>query len=129
MAKKVLIIDDEKDMRVYLEALFRKAGYDTETAADGDQGLWLAEAHRPDLITLDVLMPKKSGVKAYRGLRTSEATKGIPIVVLTGLTRTDDFFGDLGGLPKPDALVEKPIVRETFLEKVEELIGAAQETA
>ena len=129
MAKKVLIIDDEKDMRVYLEALFRKAGYDTETAADGDQGLWLAEAHRPDLITLDVLMPKKSGVKAYRGLRTSEVTKGIPIVVLTGLTRTDDFFGDLGDLPKPDALVEKPIVREAFLEKVEELIGAAQETA
>ena len=129
MAKKVLIIDDEKDMRVYLEALFRKAGYDTESAADGDQGLWLAEAHRPDLITLDVLMPKKSGVKAYRGLRTSEATKGIPIVVLTGLTRTDDFFGDLGDLPKPDALVEKPIVREAFLKQVEKLIGAAQESA
>lgn len=124
MAKKVLIIDDEKDMRVYLEAVFRKAGYETETAANGEEGVWLAEAHQPDLITLDILMPKKSGIKAYRGLRTSEKTKTIPIVVLTGLTRLDDFFGDLEELPQPDALVEKPIERDLFLEKVESIIGS-----
>lgn len=124
MTKKILIIDDEKDMRVYLEAVFRKAGYETETAADGDQGVWLAEAKQPDLITLDVLMPKKSGVKAYRGLRTSEKTASIPIIVLTGLTRSDDFFGDFGELPKPEAVVEKPIKREEFLETVKELIAA-----
>jgi len=125
MTKKVLIIDDEKDMRVYLEAVFRKAGYETESAADGDQGVWLAEAHLPDLITLDVLMPKKSGVKAYRGLRTSAKTASIPIVVLTGLTRSDDFFGDFGDLPRPEAVLEKPIERESFLEKIKDLIGAA----
>jgi CheY-like chemotaxis protein len=125
MAKKVLIIDDEKDMRVYLEALFRKAGYETETASNGEEGLWLAETHLPDLITLDVLMPKKSGIKAYRGLRSSEKTCKIPIVVLTGLTRLDDFFGDLEDMPRPDALVEKPIERDAFLEKVEGLVGAA----
>ena len=125
MAKKVLIIDDEKDMRVYLEALFRKEGYETESAENGDEGLWLAEASRPDLITLDILMPKKSGIKAYRGLRTTDSTKEIPIIVLTGLTRLDDFFGDLGDLPKPDALVEKPIDRDSFVKEVERLVGAA----
>jgi CheY-like chemotaxis protein len=125
MAKKVLIIDDEKDMRVYLEALFRKEGYETESAENGDEGLWLAEANRPDLITLDILMPKKSGIKAYRGLRTADTTKGIPIIVLTGLTRLDDFFGDLGDLPRPDALVEKPIDRDSFVQEVERLVGAA----
>lgn len=125
MTKKVLIIDDEKDMRVYLEAVFRKAGYETESAADGDQGVWLAEAHQPDLITLDVLMPKKSGVKAYRALRTSEKTASIPIVVLTGLTRSDDFFGDFGDLPRPEAVLEKPIERDSFMEKIKELIGSA----
>jgi CheY-like chemotaxis protein len=125
MAKKVLIIDDEKDMRVYLEALFRKEGYETTTAENGEEGLWLAEANRPDLITLDVLMPKKSGIKAYRGLRSSDTTKEIPIIVLTGLTRLDDFFGDLGELPKPDALVEKPIDRDAFVKEVERLVGAA----
>jgi len=124
MAKKILIIDDEKDMRVYLEALFRKAGYDTETASNGEEGLWLAEAQTPDLITLDILMPKKSGIKAYRGLRTSAKTDSIPIVVLTGLTRLDDFFGDLGDLPRPEALVEKPIERESFLKTVGELVGS-----
>ncbi len=123
MTKKILIIDDEKDMRVYLEALFRKAGYDTESATDGEEGLWLAEAQQPDLITLDILMPKKSGIKAYRGLRTSDKTRSIPIVVLTGLTRLDDFFGDLGDLPQPDELVEKPIERDDFLAKVQKLIG------
>jgi len=125
MAKKVLIIDDEKDMRVYLEALFRKEGYETETAENGEEGLWLAEANRPDLITLDILMPKKSGIKAYRGLRSADTTKGIPIIVLTGLTRLDDFFGDLGDLPKPDALVEKPIERDAFVQEVRRLVGAA----
>jgi CheY-like chemotaxis protein len=104
MAKTILIIDDEKDMRTYLEAVFRKAGYDTETAADGDEGVWLAEARQPDLVTLDVLMPKKSGIKAYRG-------------------RSDDFFGDYGDLPKPEAVVEKPIDRDAFVDKVRELIG------
>lgn len=123
MAKKILIIDDERDMQVYLGTLFRKAGYETETASNGDEGLRMAESFQPDLITLDVLMPKRSGVKAYRGLRTSARTSSIPIVVLTGLTRLDDFFGDLGDLAQPDALVEKPIDRETFLAKVKELIA------
>jgi CheY-like chemotaxis protein len=125
MAKKILIIDDEKDMRVYLSTLFRKAGFDTETASNGEEGLMLAESYRPDLITLDVLMPKRSGIKAYRGLRSTPETRGIPIVVLTGLTRLDDFFGDLGDLPRPDALMEKPIDRDVFLAKVEELVGVA----
>jgi CheY-like chemotaxis protein len=125
MPKKILIIDDEKDMRVYLEALFRKAGYETESAADGDEGVWLAEARKPDLITLDVLMPKKSGIKAYRSLRSSKKTAAIPIIVLTGLTRSDDFFGDFGDLAKPEAVVEKPIDRGAFLQTVKGLIGTA----
>jgi len=123
MAKKILIIDDEKDMQVYLGTLFRKVGYDIRTASNGEEGMQLAETFQPDLITLDVLMPKGSGVRAYRGLRSSPKTRRVPIVVLTGLTRLDDFFGDLGDLPQPDAMVEKPIDRETFLETVEGLLG------
>jgi CheY-like chemotaxis protein len=124
MAKKVLIIDDEKDMRTYLGALFRKAGYDTETAPNGEEGFKLAKTFGPNLITLDIMMPKKSGLKAYHELRTSPETKGIPIIVLTGLTKQEDFFGDnLGELPRPEAIVEKPIDREKFLEQVRQLMG------
>ena len=124
MAKKILIIDDEKDMQVYLGTLFRKAGYETETAINGEEGLALAKTFQPDLITLDVMMPKKSGVKAYREFRTAPDSKAIPIIVLTGLTKQEDFFGEnLGDLTRPDAIVEKPIERESFLEIAKKLLG------
>jgi len=124
MTKRILIIDDESDMRLYLGTLFRKAGFETETAANGEEGVELAQANKPDLITLDVLMPKKSGVRTYRELRSSPDTGDIPIVILTGLTRQEDFLGDdLGELPRPDAIVEKPIDRDAFLKKVREIVG------
>lgn len=124
MAAKILIIDDEKDMLVYLGTLFRKAGYEIESALNGEEGLALAKSFQPDLITLDVMMPKKSGLKAYTELRVSPETKDIPIIVLTGLTQQEDFFGDnLGDLPRPNALVEKPIDRDSFLEVARRVVG------
>jgi len=124
MAKKILVIDDEKDMRVYLSTLFQKAGYEVESAPNGDEGLSVAKKNKPDLITLDIMMPKKSGVKAYRELRTSPETGDVPIIILTGLTRQEDFFGDqLGEIPQPDAVVEKPIDRDSFLKQSKELMG------
>jgi len=124
MAKKILIIDDEKDMRVYLGTLFKKAGYEVEAAENGEQGVVKAGEFGPDLITLDVLMPKKSGVKAYRELRTAPETSAIPIIILTGLTQQEDFFGDeVGPAKKPDAIVEKPIEPDSFLETVKGVIG------
>jgi CheY-like chemotaxis protein len=124
MAKRILIIDDEKDMRIYLGTLFRKAGYEIDSASNGEEGFRLAKSFRPDLITLDIMMPKKSGLKAYNDLRTSPETKAIPIIVLTGLTKQEDFFGDnLGDLPRPEAVVEKPIERESFLEKARQIMG------
>lgn len=124
MAAKILIIDDEQDMRVYLGTLFRKAGYEIEDASNGEAGVALAKSFLPDLITLDVMMPKKSGLKAYAELRTGPDTKAIPIIVLTGLPQQEDFFGDnLGDLPRPNAVVEKPIDRDAFLEVVTRVMG------
>lgn len=124
MAKKILVIDDEADMRAYLSALFKKAGYEVESAANGEAGVARARAFGPDLVTLDVLMPKKSGVKAYRELRTSPETRDLAIVILTGLTKQEDFFGaELGDLRPPEAIVEKPIDRDQFLVTVKGVIG------
>jgi CheY-like chemotaxis protein len=124
MAKKILVIDDEKDMRVYLSALLRKAGYEVESAVNGDEGLEKAAKLNPDLITLDVLMPKKSGVKAYTELRTSLGTKEIPIIILTGLAQQEDFFSDeLGSIRKPEAIFDKPIERDAFLKQIKEVLG------
>jgi CheY-like chemotaxis protein len=125
MANKILVIDDEQDMRIYLSTLFKKAGYEVEVAANGNEGLEAAASFGPDLITLDILMPKKSGVRAFRELRLSEGSKDTPIIVLTGLTQQEDFFAEgLDDLKGPDAIVEKPIEREEFLETVAGLIGS-----
>lgn len=124
MAKKILIIDDENDMRVYLSTLFRKADYEVEVAVNGEEGLEIAKTVQPDLITLDVLMPRKSGVRAYRELRMHDATNSIPIIILTGLAQQEDFFGDEpGAVAKPNAIVEKPIDRDEFLKLAKEIMG------
>jgi CheY-like chemotaxis protein len=119
MAKTILIIDDEQDMQIYLKTLFRKAGYDTAVASNGEEGLRLARELRPDLITLDLLMPCKSGVLAYEGLRTSSETTTIPVIILSGLPGKEELFkSGVRDLPRPEAVVEKPINREAFLKEV-----------
>jgi CheY-like chemotaxis protein len=124
MPKKILIIDDERDMRLYLGMLFRKAGYLTAEAENGLEGINKARSFKPDLITLDLLMPRRSGMKAYGELRSAPDTKLTPVVVLTGLSRKDELFGDgPGQLPYPEAVVEKPIQRKKFLKTVSDILG------
>lgn len=124
MAKKILIIDDERDMQIYLKTLFRKAGYETAVAGNGEEGLALAGTFMPDLITLDLLMPRKSGVLAYEGLRTSPETRDIPVIIVSGMSGHEDMFrGADQDLPPPQAVVDKPIDREAFLQKVGAILG------
>ena len=124
MAKKILIIDDEQDIRTYLEALFRNNGYETATAEDGQQGLTRAQEFKPDLITLDILMPKRTGIMLYRKLRKDGSLAGTAIVVLTGLAQYRSFYAqDFERTPPPDAFVEKPIDKDAFLEQIAELLG------
>jgi CheY-like chemotaxis protein len=121
--KKVLIIDDERDMQIYLRTLFRKEGYDTAVAENGEQGLALAESFEPDLITLDLLMPKKSGVTAYESLRQAPGTRDIPVIIISGLSKREEMFlGDAQELPPPDAVMDKPIDREVFIETVRRIL-------
>jgi len=123
MAALILVIDDERDMRTYLSTLFKQAGYRVETACNGLEGVDMARRLEPDLITLDLLMPRQSGVRAYRDLRSAAQTASIPVVVLSGLTRQEDFFGESASeLPPPEAIVEKPIERESFLQTIRRVL-------
>jgi two-component system, OmpR family, alkaline phosphatase synthesis response regulator PhoP len=124
MTKRILIVDDERDMQVYLRTLLRKAGYETAVAADGDEALSLAEEFGPDLITLDLVMPRRSGTTVYEALRTSPGTRHIPVIILTGVaTRADMFDGGDPVIPRPEAVMDKPIDRAAFLRTVEEYVG------
>ena len=126
MAKRIMIIDDEQDVRLYLKTLFEKNGYETETAQDGDEGYPKTVAYKPDLITLDILMPKQSGIRLYTQLKEDEALKDVPVVVLTGLTQYQQFYQqDFPEDELPDAFVEKPIQQDALLKIVQGLIGEA----
>ena len=130
MAKRIMIIDDEQDVRLYLKTLFEKNGYETETAHDGDEGYPKTVAYKPDLITLDILMPKQSGIRVYTKLKEDEALKGVPVVVLTGLTQYQQFYQqDFPEDELPDAFVEKPIQQDALLKIVQDLIGEADAPA
>jgi CheY-like chemotaxis protein len=122
MARKVLIIDDEEDMRIYLQTLFRKAGYETATAINGEEALEQMNRQQPDFVTLDILMPKKSGLNFYRALRSGEKHKNLPVVVLSGISGHREFFDETAD-SGPSIFIEKPIEPESFLKKVAEFLG------
>jgi len=122
MPKKILIVDDEEDMRIYLETLLRKAGYEIELAINGEEAFEKLKEARPDLITLDILMPKKSGLNFFKAIRQSDESADIPILVVSGISGHSEFF-DEHAKSSPTVFVEKPIVPDTFLSQVKQLIG------
>jgi DNA-binding response OmpR family regulator len=122
MPKKILIIDDEEDMRIYLQVMFNKAGFDTALANNGEEALEIIDGFTPDLITLDIVMPKKSGINFFNMVRERNDTKELPIIVLSGVSGNKDFFED-GSRMGPTVFVEKPIDPDSLLKKVYELLG------
>ncbi len=125
MSKTILVVDDEQDVRTYLKTLFAKEGHTVETAANGEEGLDRAKEVHPDLVFLDILMPKRTGIMLYRKLRKDAELRGVPVVILTGLAQYRSFFAqDFEEVPPPDAFVEKPPQREELLELVGKLLGA-----
>jgi CheY-like chemotaxis protein len=117
MAAKILVVDDEQDIRTYLRTLFTKHGYEVETASDGEEGLTIARQIKPDMIFLDILMPKRTGIMAYRRLKKDPELSSVPVVILTGLSQYRSFFAqDFEQVPHPEAFVEKPPQPERLLE-------------
>ena len=83
MQKKILMVDDEKDIKDILKAILESEGYSTIEAPDGHQGFEKALSEKPDLIILDVMMPVLDGFGAAEKLKTNKDTFGIPIIMLT----------------------------------------------
>jgi CheY-like chemotaxis protein len=123
MTKKILIIDDEEDVRTYLTSLLKNNGYEIAVATDGEEGFSKLSNFYPNLIILDIIMPNQTGVGFYRKLRKSEVYKDIPVIVLSGVTRYKEFFArDHRSLPKPQDFVEKPFATDDLLNKVQHFI-------
>ena len=84
---KILLVEDSKFLRIATERALIRAGYETTSATDGFEALRLARESSPDLILLDMLLPRMSGLDVLRNLKQEESTKAMPVVVLTGMSQ------------------------------------------
>jgi CheY-like chemotaxis protein len=118
MSHKVLVVDDEADVRTFITAVLRKRGYATVTASDGREALTVVERERPDLIILDLAMPKQSGTDFFRKLSKDTGLSHIPVIVVSGLA------GRHLAVRRPFAVFDKPIDPDEFGEAVDRALGA-----
>jgi two-component system alkaline phosphatase synthesis response regulator PhoP len=88
--KRILVVEDDRFLRRACEMGLRQRGFSVLTATDGEEGLRLARAERPDLILLDMLMPKLSGLDVLRALRGEENTQAIPVLIFSNSSREQD---------------------------------------
>lgn len=88
--KRILLVEDDKFLRRACEASLLQRGFTVVTAADGEEALRLARDEMPDLVLLDLLMPKITGIEVLRALRAEEATRAIPVLVLSNSSREQD---------------------------------------
>jgi DNA-binding response OmpR family regulator len=102
----VLVADDEEDIRALVAFRLQRAGYDVITAADGEEALALATTRLPDLIVLDMMMPKATGLEVTRSLREQDSTKHIPVILLTARAQEADVAS--GFEAGADDYVKKP---------------------
>ena len=149
MTKRVLVVDDDQNTVTYLSVVLSENGYDPIPAYDGSEGLQKIKQDKPDLIILDVMMPKKSGLVLFKQLKRDEQFKDIPILMLTGVSgiieemedHKDETFEKPydnlrealkkairgmreDGLIKPEMFVDKPVDPEAFVARVRQLIGS-----
>ena len=130
------MVDDEMHLLLYIQAVFDTAGYETATARDGEEGLKKVLEFRPDLVSLDLMMPGQGGIRLYQRLRADPelGRAGVLVVSAIGnqafrhslaLLRAGAGAEGGGGLPEPDGYVEKPPRPEALLAEAQRILGRA----
>lgn len=120
--KKILIAEDEPDMRAILVGMVENAGYEVIPAEDGEKALELAEKERPDMILLDVVMPKMSGFEVLQKLKYSPATQETPVVILSNLGQEEEVIKGRA-LGAVDYLVKADVHLTDVLDKISKYLG------
>ncbi len=122
--KTILVVDDEPDILAYLAVIFEDNGFETVPAADGTEALILARSATPDLITLDITMPGKSGLRTYRDIKDDPQLAAIPVVIITAAENTmEGFLQMLGDEAEPEGFLNKPINVEALLDIAESILA------
>jgi twitching motility two-component system response regulator PilH len=135
MAKKIMIIEDETDIRDYLMAVLEDNGYKTCSIEEHEAVPEAMAIHKPDMVIMDIMMPKRSGISIYKELRLSPELSGIAVALITGVTPEIEFMSsgfrllvDDPSMDPPDGFVEKPIDLIALLSLIETLLNNKKET-
>jgi CheY-like chemotaxis protein len=130
MSKKVLVVDDDPDVRLFSVTVLEENGYTPLEAEDGESGLKMIKEEKPDLIILDILMPRQSGVRLYRELKTTKALKDVKVIILSAIAkktflRSQKALTEFGGaeIPEPKIYLEKPVEPEELAEVIKKVLG------
>ena len=121
MSRKILIADDEPNIVISLEYLMKREGYTVLVARDGQEALDAIARDKPDLVLLDVMMPKKSGFEVCQAVRASEELQATKILMLTAKGRDTDLAKGLA--LGADAYMTKPFSTRELVQKVAEMLG------
>ncbi|HEX9378085.1 MAG TPA: response regulator [Gaiellaceae bacterium] len=119
-APLVLVADDEEDIRALVAFRLKRAGYEVITAADGEEALLLATTRLPDLVVLDMMMPKATGLEVTHSMREHDATKDIPVILLTARAQEGDVAR--GFAAGADDYVKKPFSPQDLQARVQALL-------
>jgi DNA-binding response OmpR family regulator len=117
MSKSILVVDDELDVREFLHDLLTDEGYSVRLAEDGEKAMEMIAKEKPELILLDLMMPKETGTDLYRKIHRKKDFEKIPVIVISGLP------GRYLALSKSIPVFDKPIDEKKLLEQVKAAIG------
>ena len=135
MPTNIMIVDDEEDIKTYLTAVLEDSGFQTCTVDEGENIIKALEHHQPDLVLLDVMMPRRSGISIFRDLRTTPGISEIPVALISGIEKATGLFRDEFKMPQdgrairpPDGFIEKPIRIEQLIDVIENILATKGET-
>jgi CheY-like chemotaxis protein len=133
--KRILVVDDEPDVRNFLATCIEDAGFQVETANDGAQALEKLLADPPDLMTLDMVMPRVSGINLMRQIRGMEQFARLPVIVITAHAHDELGSEDIRGFSaftsglRPRYTMEKPVTPQKLVNAISEILGVETDAA
>jgi len=120
--KTIIFIEDEPTLQKTVGRFLENEGYEIKSALDGETGLAMVKKIKPDLVLLDLILPKKDGFEVLKEIKADETTKDIPVIVLTNLEKTDDIEKTLS-LGATTYLVKANYELEEVVKKIKEIIN------
>jgi CheY-like chemotaxis protein len=120
----ILIIEDEPDVTTYLSTILEDNGYVVKTASDGVEAMDKIKKFRPDLISLDISLPEKTGINLYCELKDDPLLASIPVVMVTGIQQDfETYIHSQKNISPPDGFISKPFQVDELLEVITRLLN------